>query len=517
MPGFFRHSVTFVAPIIKEFHSRMLLTITMTNQPGADLGYLLHKNPGRVHETQLSFGRAVLFYPEVSEDAATFAMLLDIDPVALVRGKGRGQQGLFDQYVTDRPYVASSFLSVAIAKTLRNALNGSSKERPELAAMPLPFSARVTPLPVRGAEDLVTRLFSPLGYEVSIEQIPLDEKLSYLGEGWEVSPYVVLNISGRVKLSDLLSHLYVLIPVLDKQKHYFVDRHELEKLAAKGESWLGGHPEKELIAARYLRFKRSWAREVLARLAVEEAIAEEAAEAQAMIAAGGEAADAILGGEIFAEPREAPKDAAEEALEKPIRLHELRLDTVAEKLKELGVRRVVDLGCGSGKLLKRLLGERQFLEILGIDVSAGSLETAARRLRLDTMPEKQKARIKILHGALTYRDRRIEGYEAAALVEVIEHLDPDRLSAMERALFEYARPEYVIVTTPNREYNAKFESMAPGQLRHADHRFEWTREEFASWADPVAERFGYEVELSGIGEADEICGAPSQMAVFSRV
>lgn len=495
----------------------MLLTITTTHQPGTDLGFLLHKNPERVHETPLSFGRALLFYPEATEAKATFAMLLDIDPVALVRGKGRGAQGLFDQYVSDRPYVASSFLSVAIAKTLRNALNGSSKERPDLAATPIPLSARVTPLPVRGAEDLIWRLFQPLGYEVSSEPIALDDQLSYLGQGWGESPYVALTLSGTVKLCDLLSHLYVLIPVLDKQKHYFVDRHELEKLVAKGESWLGGHPEKELIANRYLRYKRSWTREVLARLAVEEAVAEEVAEAAVAVAAGLEPAVADGGGETTGELREAPKDAAEEALEKPLRLHELRLDTVAEKLKELGARRVVDLGCGSGKLLKRLMAERQFKEILGIDVSSGSLDNAARRLRLETLPERQKERIKILHGALTYRDKRIEGYDAAALVEVIEHLDPDRLSALERALFEFAKPEHVVVTTPNREYNAKFEGMAPGQLRHADHRFEWSREEFANWAGPVAERFGYSVELSGVGDADEDFGAPSQMAVFSRV
>jgi len=495
----------------------MLLTLTTTHQPATDLGFLLHKNPGRVHEAPLSFGRAVLFYPELSESRSTFAMLLDIDPVALVRGKGRGSRGLFDQYVSDRPYVASSFLSVAIAKTLRNALNGSSKERPDLAAKAIPLSARVLPLPVRGAEDLVERLFKPLGYNVEIESIPLDAKLSYLGDGWDVSPYVCLNLSGTVKLSELLSHLYVLIPVLDKQKHYFVDRNELEKLVAKGESWLGGHPEKELIANRYLRFKRSWTREVLARLAFDEAIAEEAASELSVSSSGYGSGEGHAGGEDTGEPREARKDAAEEALERPIRLHELRLETVAEKLKELGARRVVDLGCGSGKLLKRLLAEMQFSEIVGIDVSSGSLENAARRLRLDTMPGKQRARIRILQGALTYRDRRIEGYDAAALVEVIEHLDSDRLSALERALFEFARPEHVIVTTPNREYNAKFEGMAPGQLRHADHRFEWTRQEFAKWAEPVAERFGYQVELSGIGDSDEEFGAPSQMAVFARV
>jgi 3' terminal RNA ribose 2'-O-methyltransferase Hen1 len=490
----------------------MLLTITTTHQPATDLGYLLHKNPGRVHESALSFGRAVMFFPDAQAERSTFALLLDIDPVALVRGRSRDAQGLYDQYVSDRPYVASSFLSVAIAKGLRNALGGSSKERPELAATAIPLEARVLPLPVRGAEDLVDRLFAPLGYEVGIEPIALDEKLSYLGEGWDQSPYVMLNLAGTMRLCDLLSHLYVLVPVLDKHKHYFVDRHELEKLVSKGESWLGVHPEKELIARRYLRFKRSWAREALARLAVEEAIVDANAEAVALPeGAAGRPRDSEE------EPGEAPKDAAEEALEKPIRLHELRLDTVAGILKNLGARRIVDLGCGSGKLLKRLLVERQFKEIVGIDVSSMSLEIAARRVRLETMTERQRARIKILHGALTYRDRRIEGYDAAALVEVVEHLDPDRLAALERALFEFAKPEHAIVTTPNREYNVKFQGMAPGQLRHADHRFEWTREEFAAWVETVGQRFGYGAEIKGIGDEDPVVGAPSQIAVFSRV
>lgn len=491
----------------------MLLTISTTHQPAHELGYLLHKNPERVQEMDLSFGRVVMFYPEVSDEQATFALLLDIDPVALVRGRNKDTKGLFDQYVSDRPYAASSFLSVAIAKALRNALGGSSKERQELAEKPIPLKARVLPLPVRGAEDLVEKLFGPLGYDIGIEPIALDEKLSYLGEGWDQSPYIALNLSGEVRLSDLLSHLYVLIPVLDKRKHYYVDRHELDKLVAKGESWLGEHPAKELIASRYLRFKKSWAKEALLRLAVEEGIEEVSEEAEASVAAG----DGEDSGDVIAEPPSAPKDAAEEALEEPIRLHDLRLDTVTEILRELGVRRVVDLGCGSGKLLKRLMGERQFSEILGIDVSSGSLENAERRLRIETLPQRERARIKLLQGALTYRDRRIESYEAAALVEVVEHLDPERLEALERVVFDCAKFENVIITTPNREYNALFEGMAPGQLRHADHRFEWTRDEFKAWASGVTEKYSYQVRISGIGEEVENYGAPSQMAVFERV
>ncbi|MDX2288819.1 MAG: 3' terminal RNA ribose 2'-O-methyltransferase Hen1 [Hyphomicrobiaceae bacterium] len=501
----------------------MLLSITSTHRPATDLSYLLHKNPVRVHETELSFGSALVFYPEVSEARTTAALVLDVDPVALVRGKGQGE-GLLDQYVNDRPYVASSFLSVAIAKALRNALNGSSKERPDLAATAIPLRAHVLPLPVRGSRDLVTALFQPLGYDVGVEDIPLDETLGYLGPEWAHSPYVSLTLSGTVRLSELLSHLYVLIPVLDSKKHYFVDRQEIEKLIDKGGSWLAAHPARELIATRYLRQQRTWAREALTRLAEDDAI-DDVLEETARIEAAGEAAptpatrpkpestdDADAA--AFPAPR---KDAAEEALEQPIRLHDLRLDTVAAIVADSGARRVVDLGCGSGKLLARLMKVKHLSAIVGVDVSMASLAMAARRLRLDRLPPRQRERITLLQGALTYRDRRIEDHDAIALVEVIEHLEIDRLRAMERAVFEHAHPALVVVTTPNVEYNVRFPGLAPGTLRHADHRFEWTRHEFLTWAESVADRHGYRVELSGLGEADVDVGSPSQMAVFRLI
>ncbi len=494
----------------------MLLTLTTTHHPATDLGFLLHKNPGRVHEHDLAFGKAVLFYPEATDARTTAALTLDIDPVALVRGKGKGDSGMLDQYVNDRPYAASSFLAVAIAKTLRNALSGSSKERAELALTAIPLEARVLPLPVRGSEGLIEKLFAPLGYEIAIEAIPLDETWP----DWGDSPYVSLTLKANCRVRDLLAHLYVLIPVLDRKKHYYVEKSELEKLLAKGEGWLAAHPEKELIANRYLRFKRSWTKEVLERLAENGPVTSDD-EPVVDVAELGEATAQPVDGSAEADPASEPpieikKDAAEATLEKPLRMHELRLNRVAEVLVERGCRRVVDLGCGSGKLLKRLMAEKQFTEILGVDVSSLGLELAERRLKLDRMSERQRKRLNIIQGALTYRDRRLEGYDAAALVEVIEHLDPERLPAMVRVVFEFAKPTLVVITTPNVEYNAKFEGMKPGQVRHADHRFEWTRTEFEAWCKPVAERFDYKVSFSGIGDADEIFGAPSQMAVFEK-
>lgn len=486
----------------------MLLTITTTHQPATDLGYLLHKNPANVQQAELSFGKALMLYPEVGRERATFALILDIDPVALVRGKGGAGSGggLMDQYVNDRPYAASSFLSVAIAKTLRNALGGSSKERQALADTAIALEARILPLPVRGAEGLVEKLFKPLGYKVGVEPIALDDTWPE----WGASPYVALDLKATCRLRELLAHLYVLIPVLDARKHYFIDAQEIDKLLEKGAGWLAGHPERELIARRYMGPRRSLAREALARLTEDEA-EREAAEADAATAGETGAGEAAEGGVV-----PSARDAAEEAIEKPLRLNDQRLLRVIEVLLEAGARRVVDLGCGSGKLLKRLLAERQFTEILGVDVSTLSLEMAARRLALQRLPERQQKRIALRQGALTYRDRRIEGYDAAALVEVIEHLDADRLPSLERAVFEFARPETVVLTTPNREYNRRFEGMAPDALRHGDHRFEWTREEFRRWAEPVAARFGYRVRFEGIGPVDEALGAPTQMAVFER-
>jgi 3' terminal RNA ribose 2'-O-methyltransferase Hen1 len=476
----------------------MLLSIMTTLRPATDLGYLLHKHPARSHELELAFGRAHMFYPEATDERCTFALLLDIDPVGLVRGSGK-DGGLLDQYVNDRPYAASSFLSVAIAKTLRTALGGRCEQRPDLVQQPIPLSALVTPLPVRGGADLVERLFAPLGYRIAVETLQLDEAMP----DWGPSPYVTLRLEATCRLADLLNDLYVLIPVLDLKKHYYIDAEEIEKLLAKGGSWLPAHPERDLIARRYLRRRSALAREAIARLAEMDT---EAADAE-IEAENTPDADGVV---------EPPKNAAEEKLEKPLRLHEQRLDRVTEVIKASGARRVVDLGCGSGKLLKRLLAERQFIEILGVDVGIQDLEIAARRLHLETLSERQRARIKIVQGALTYRDKRIERFDAAALVEVIEHVDPDRLGSVERAVFEFARPGLVVVTTPNREYNAKFEAMQPGQLRHADHRFEWTRGEFQAWVEGVAGRFGYTARVEPIGEEDETLGAPSQMAIFER-
>lgn len=466
----------------------MLLTISTTHVPATDLGYLLHKNPSRAQSFDLSFGQAHVFYPEVGEDRCTAALLLDVDPVALVRGpQGRGGEGrTLAQYVNDRPYVASSFLSVAIAQVFGSALGGRSKERPGVAESPLPLEARLDVVPSRGGKEFLRRLFEPLGYTVQSENFPLDTQFPEWGD----SPYFRVTLTGVVRLADLLTHLYVLIPTLDIGKHYYIGDDEVEKLIRKGEGWLTNHPEKETIVRRYLKHRHSLVREALEQLTQAE--------------------------EPGVDDLEERHDREEESVERKISLHEQRLGAVLGALKASGAHRVLDLGCGEGRLLALLIQERQFTEILGMDVSYRSLETAQDRLRLDRLPPMQRERISLIQGSLIYRDKRLEGYDAAAVVEVIEHLDPPRLTSFQRALFEFARPKTVVITTPNVEYNPKFETLPAGQFRHKDHRFEWTRAEFHSWVNGVCERFGYTARFLPIGPEDAEVGAPSQMAVFER-
>lgn len=363
---------------------------------------------------------------------------------------------------------------------------GRCQQKPELVATPLPFAARLDVLPVRGGERFLQDLFEPLGYTVEAERYPLDETFPEWGE----SPYYSVTIRATVTLRDLLTHLYVLIPVFDNEKHYFVGEDELEKLLAKGGSWLAAHPQKEQITRRYLRHRHSLTREALDRLlAMDET-----------------------------EPKSEPSETSpqEETLENPLSLNDQRHGAVLAALKASGARSVLDLGCGEGKLLRDLLQEKQFEQIVGMDVSIRSLEFAQKRLKLDRLPPRQAERLTLLHGSLIYRDRRLEGFDAAALVEVIEHLDPPRLAALERAVFEFARPQTVIVTTPNQEYNVMWETLPAGQFRHNDHRFEWTRHQFAAWAEKVAQQHGYQVRFLPVGPEDDKVGSPTQMGIFNR-
>jgi 3' terminal RNA ribose 2'-O-methyltransferase Hen1 len=460
----------------------MLLTITSTAAPATDLGYLLHKHPDKVQATDLSFGKVHLFYPEATAARCTAALLLDVDPVALSRGRPEADTPL-EPYVNDRPYVVSSFLSVALSRVLGTALGGRCERRPELVDRPLPLVARLAVLPCRGGEAVLRRLFEPLGYSVTATRHALDSRFP----AWGDSPYFTVELAATRPLHELLTHLYVLVPVLDDDKHYYVGDDEVEKLVRQGEGWLAAHPERELITRRYLKHQKGLSRRALARLV--EGDPDQAAEAEAV---------------------------EEAEVERAVSLADARTGAVLAVLRGATARSVVDLGCGEGRFLRALLADPAFERIAGLDVSHHALVRAAERLRLEEMPARRRERLALLHGSLIYRDRRLEGFDAAVLIEVIEHLEASRLPALERTVFEFARPGLVVVTTPNVEYNVHFPTLPAGRLRHRDHRFEWTRAEFQAWATATAGRFGYTVTFAAVGPDDPVTGAPTQMGVFRR-
>ncbi|MFE1339745.1 3' terminal RNA ribose 2'-O-methyltransferase Hen1 [Streptomyces sp. NPDC058733] len=476
----------------------MFLTIGTTGtaeRPATDLGFLLHKHPDKAQAFSTSYGTAHVLYPEADAGRCTAALLLEVDPVALVRrGKGKGRGGAPDaalaQYVNDRPYAASSLLAVALSGVFSSAMRGVCTTRPERAAEPLPLRVEVPALPARGGPALVRRLFEPLGWTVSAEPVALDTEFPEWGD----SRYVHLVLeSEALRLSEALRHLYVLLPVLDDAKHYWVAADEVDKLLRAGEGWLPGHPEQKLITTRFLSRRWSLTRQAMERLEL------------VRLAESDDAAVEEIDNAVAAETEEE---------EKPTPLAVQRREAITTVLRQTGAARVLDLGCGQGELVRELLRDARFTEIVGVDVSMRALTIASRRLKLNRMGERQAERVTLLQGSLAYTDSRLKGYDAAVLSEVIEHLDLPRLPALEYAVFGAARPRTVVVTTPNVEYNVRWESLPAGHVRHGDHRFEWTREEFRAWARAVAERHGYGVEFRPVGPDDPEVGPPTQMAVF---
>ena len=466
----------------------MLFTVSTTHRPATDLGFLLHKNPGRFQSFKLPFGRADVFYPEAESHRCTVALLLNIDPVGLVRPKPGASKagGWLEQYVNDRPYVASSHLSVAIAKVFGSALAGNSRDRPDLVARAIPLEAWVSVVPSREGADLIGKLFEPLGYAVGIEGHPLDDRFPEWGPG----PYFSMRLSATIRLRDLLSHLYVLLPVLDDHKHYWVGDDEVAKLLRFGEGWLDSHPLRDLISRRYLKHQRGLVNQALARL--------------------------LDAGPTDPDATDTRYAQAERQLEVPLRLGEQRLQAVLTELRSLGAAKVLDLGCGEGRLIGSLLGEPSVRTITGIDVSLRALATARRRLRLNDLPTQQRERVTLLHGSLVYGDNRLSGHDAAVAMEVIEHIDAPRLDAFEEAVFGTAQPNAVLVTTPNADYNVLFDGLSAGTFRHGDHRFEWTRQQFRDWSGQVANRRRYDVRFQDIGPVHPGHGAPTQMGIFTR-
>jgi 3' terminal RNA ribose 2'-O-methyltransferase Hen1 len=458
----------------------LLATITYTAPNATDLGYLLFKHPGKAQSFEMSVGTAHVFYPEATEEQCTAAVLLEVDPIGLVRNRRFGGSDSFSlgHYVNDRPYASSSMLAVAIGQVFRTAMTGRCEARPELAASAIPLEITLTSVPSKGVAGLPTRLFEPLGWTVSESPIPLDATFPAWGE----SRYSNITLTGTIRLADALHQLYVLLPVLDDSKHYWVSDDEVGKLVRAGEGWLADHPDRELITRRYLAHQRTMVADATARLV--------------------ELDDDV---------------PLEDEPERATPLYSLRAEAVMSALKDVGAHSVADVGCGEGALLRRLIADAAFTQIIGTDVSNRALSAAEERLHFRDFSDRQRERVRLVQSSVTYQDDRIRGLDAVVLMEVIEHIDLERLPSLESSVFEHARPSAVVVTTPNGEYNELYPTLAAGRFRHPDHRFEWTRDELARWAAGICERHGYAVEFRAIGEVDAQLGSPTQMALFRKV
>ncbi|MGA1871931.1 MAG: 3' terminal RNA ribose 2'-O-methyltransferase Hen1 [bacterium] len=465
----------------------MILTISTKQKNANELGYLFNKHPNRPQGYNLPFGKAYVFYPVCSENECSISLMLDIDPIGLVRRKSKNAGMMpLEQYVNDRPYVCSSFMSVAISNIYGQTINGKCNLRPDLIEKTFDVEVNLSILPCRGGEDLLKRLFEPLGYIVEFDQYELDEKF----KDWGMSAYFKVKLIHSIMIKELLTHLYVLIPVLDNQKHYYVDKAEIDKLLKKGKGWLESHPDKEFIVRRYLKYKTSYTYEALKRL--------------------------IDLNPSDHEEIESENENREICIEQQLKLNDQRYGAILSILKAENAKTVIDLGCGDGKFLRTIIGESQFSKIAGMDVSIRSLEIAKERLKLEDLPKIKQEKIMLFQGSLLYRDKRISGYDAVTVVEVIEHLDQSRLKIFERVVFEFSGARTIIISTPNREYNVLWEGFNENKFRHNDHRFEWTRAEFQEWSQVISKKYGYSVRFVSIGPNNPEYGSPTQAAVFVR-
>ncbi|WP_144753249.1 3' terminal RNA ribose 2'-O-methyltransferase Hen1 [Curtobacterium pusillum] len=470
----------------------MLVTLSTRGEAAPDLSHLLHKHPGRAQSFDLSVGTAHVFYPADTAEVCTAALLLEIDAVALARSKRYGADAqALSRYVNDRPYVSTSMLALAIGQVFRSAMAGKSESRPERAAAPMDLDVALTSVPSESdahGVGLATRLFAPLGWAVEETRRPLDDTRPEWGDARTVG----LRLRGSVRLSDALRQLTVLLPVLDDAKHYWVGDDEVGKLLRRGEGWLAEHPLRDLITTRSLAHQRSLVEDATSRLLGLDETSTATADGAA-----------------------ATTDRTEAAAETP--LHRRRADAVLTALADTGASTVADVGCGEGALLRHLVADRTFTTVIGTDVAPRELERAERRLHLDEASDEQRARVRLLQSSVTYSDDRIAGLDAIVLMEVVEHVDPERLPALETSVFAAARPAAVVVTTPNAEHNVRFERLAAGRFRHSDHRFEWTRDEFRAWATAVGDRHGYTTEFRPVGDDDPEVGPPTQLALFRRL
>ncbi|MED5803035.1 3' terminal RNA ribose 2'-O-methyltransferase Hen1 [Gordonia sp. Z-3] len=431
--------------------------------PATDLGFLLYKHPDRVQRFATSQGGATVFFPVASPELCSVVLHVDGAGAKVDRAEGMGR------YVNVVPFAASSRLVVVLGKVFGDALAGRCATRPELVDNRWPMTLTVPSVPT-GGRCSPAELFEPLGWTVQTSAQPLEPPQ------WGDSEFVTISLSGVHTVRDALRHLSVCLPVLAGAKHYFVDDAEVDKLQRLGDGWLDTHPRRDDIAAGYVKHVRSLTDEAVMRLAGDVTTAQ-------------------------------PADDANAVPERRASLARHRREWVVESLARAGARSVLDAGCGEGRLLAELVTALPGAQIAGVDVAPAMVDRARERL--------QRWRgTSVWQSSLMYTDPRCRGFDAVVLMEVIEHIEFDRLPTAMSSVFDEMAPRTVVITTPNHDHNEAY-GLA-GQWRHPDHRFEFTRADFAQWCASVAEEYRYRVTIDGVGEPVEGLGAPTQCAVFTR-
>ncbi|TDQ36236.1 3' terminal RNA ribose 2'-O-methyltransferase Hen1 [Aureibacillus halotolerans] len=437
----------------------MQLTIKATGSDVSALSYLLAKNPANLYERKVKEHFVRFFFGTFSDTFVEATIFVTPDPLALVTHKNSYD---ITHYINDREFVASSIFCSLCKSALATALNGlPNTAYANYVDMTFPLTFTVGPIASGLSDEHVELLFKPLGYDVTFQYQSSESDV-------EKGSARMLTIQGLTTLQAGLRQLFVLLPVLDDYKHYYIDEKEMEKLERYGEGWLDEHPEKALIYRRALRFK-----------------------------------------ELYA-----PLQNDEETQEKtPKRsLNHQRYEAIASTIATFPNRaRVIDLGAGEGKLLERLRLIPGIEELLAVEPSQAMLLRAMKAIEVST---EDGIKPTLLQGSLFYYDHRLLDSDVIVLCEVIEHIDEERLPACMAMILDEYRPGALIITTPNKEYNQLYDM--PEERRHHDHRFEWTRDQFTDWCYKINEGQSYDLTFSGIGDDNEIYGQPTQMCVFTR-
>ncbi|MCK1992095.1 3' terminal RNA ribose 2'-O-methyltransferase Hen1 [Peribacillus muralis] len=445
----------------------MQLTINASGNNVKAISYLLSKNPNNLYERKHKGHVVRLFYSTFTETEMEATIFVTPDPIELVKNTANSYD--ITHYINDREFAVSSIFCSLIRSALGTALNGQPKEEhAEWVNHPFSFQFDFGPVVSTLSDNQLRELFEPIGYEVSITR----PDIQYSFDMKDRSSTRTVSLKGLKTLQEGLRHLFVLIPVIDNYKHYYIDEKEIDKLERYGEGWLDDHPMRDFIYRQSLRFK-----------------------------------------EVYSIVENKKPEMKKDDKESKVRLNDLRYEKIFDTVSQMHPSSVVDFGSGEGKLSVRLGFIEGVKEILAVEPSQSATLKALGRF--DKVKDKEKFVIpKPLWGSLFYYDEELKNKDVIILCEVIEHIDEHRLPKVMDTILQDYQPRALILTTPNREYNEVYDM--EDALRHNDHRFEWTRAEFQQWCTARNHDDSYDLRFEGIGEEHVTQGCPTQMCVFER-